>query len=443
MDGKILGGFAMTRKILTVTLSGLLCASMILAASPAARDADASSPTFYKDVLPILQDNCQSCHRSAGLNLGGMIAPMSFGTYKEVRPWAKSMARVVSSGEMPPWHASSEYNGVFHNERVLSDDEINTIVRWARAGARAGDASDAPPPLGWPESTWAIGEPDLILQLEEPFHVEDDLEDLNIDLMTAVKEGSVSEDRYITAIEFKPGSTAVHHIIGYTIAPGEAGPQMLGGIAPGTQPNLFPEGYGVKMYAGSKFLFQMHYHKEPGPGTEAWDRSSVGIKFADKPVKRLHITPVGDPRKLYVPANTKDVYITSDDVVPRDVTIIALLPHMHLRGSYAKYTAFLPDGTQKDFLEVPKYDFNWQTSYEFTDYLELPAGTRIEVTCGYDNTADNPNNPDPTVDVKWGDATTDEMNLGWMTWAWKDGDDSDLKRSFGEGTDLSAFGEGD
>lgn len=432
----------MSSKVVLVIVCGMLCASVTLAAGTAARDTSGSPPTFYREVLPIVQQNCQGCHRPAGLNLGGMIAPMPFVTYEDVRPWAKSIARVVADQEMPPWHAAAEYRGVFKNERVLEAEEIDTLVRWARAGAPAGETGDAPAPIDWPETSWSIGEPDLIVQLAEPFHVDNDLEDLNIDLTVDITADQLAEDRYITALEFKPGSTAVHHIIGFVVVPGEGGPQMLGGIAPGTQPTVLPEGYGVKLNAGSRFIFQMHYHKEPGPGTETWDRSAVGIKFAERPVTRLHITPVGDPRKLYVPANSKDVLITSEDVVPRDVVIVSFLPHMHLRGSYAKYVAFLPDGTERELLEVPKYDFNWQTSYELAEHLKLPAGTRMQVTCGYDNTAGNPNNPDPNVEVRWGNATTDEMNLGWMTWAWQDGDDSDLKGAFGEGTN-GAFGTGE
>lgn len=416
----------LTLSIGTIALALLVAAPALGGKSTA--DQDGAAPTFYKNILPILQDNCQTCHRPAGLNLGGMIAPMSFMSYQEVRPWAKSIARVVESREMPPWHAGAEYAGIFLNERTLSDDEIASVVRWARSGARAGDQADAPPSVEWTESEWAMGEPDLVISLAEPFHVKDDIEDLNINLSVDITPEMLPEDKYVVAMEYKPGSEVVHHIIGFTIQPGKNSRmdyKMLGGIAPGTEPAFFPEGYGVKLFAGSKFIFQMHYHKEPGAGTGVYDQSSVAFKFADTEVQPLHITAVGNPREMYLPANTKDVFITSSQEFEKPISIVSLLPHMHLRGVYSKYVAVLPNGTRQEFLEVPQYDFNWQTGYRFKDHLELPAGTTIEVTMGYDNTADNPGNPDPSIDVKWGDATTDEMNLGWMTWAYTDPADED------------------
>ncbi len=390
----------------------------------ASTDKAAAAPTFYADVLPVLQSNCQTCHRPAGLNLGGMIAPMPLTTYAETRPWAKSIAQVVKKGEMPPWHAATEFNGVFSNERTLDEGEIDTLVRWAATGAKAGDASAAPPAIEWPQTEWSIGEPDLIVSLAEPFHVEDDLLDLNINLPAQdVPAGVLDEDRYIVAAEYKPDTTAVHHIIGFALTPpeeegGEPGYLRLPGIAPGAEPSEFPPGYGIRLPKGSKLMLQMHYHKEPGPGTEVWDQSTVAFRFADEPVKEMHVSSVGDPRKMYLPANTKDHYISQTETLASDITIMSLLPHMHYRGAYSKYTATLPDGTVRDLLEVPQYDFNWQTRYRLREHLQLPAGTQIEVTMGYDNTADNPNNPDPTTEVKWGSRTNDEMNLGFFYWAY-------------------------
>ncbi len=388
----------------------------------------ASRPTFYGEVLPILQNNCQDCHRPSGLNLGGMIAPMSLVEYSEVRPWAKSIASAVQNRVMPPWHAADDFHGVFQNERTLSDAEIETIVRWASTGAAAGDPSQAPEAHVWPNSEWAIGEPDLVLTLDEPFFVKDEIEDLNINLTTKITPEQLPEDKYITAIEFKPGSDVVHHIIGMTIPPEDAdaqGVQMIGGIAPGTAPTTFPDGYGVKFHANSTFIFQMHYHKEPGPGTGKEDRSSIAFRFADKPVNRLYVEAVGDTRRLYVPAGDPDYRITSERKFGRDIKLITLLPHMHLRGDYSKYHMIYPDGTEEDILEVPQYDFNWQTSYHFTEPKVIPAGSVVQVTMGYDNSAENPSNPDPTTDVRWGSPTTAEMNLGWMTWAYVNPTDND------------------
>lgn len=422
---------------------GLLAAVLIATALPAVSNADdnapSARPTFYADVLPILQNNCQDCHRPAGLNLGGMIAPMSLMDYSEVRPWAKSIASAVESRQMPPWHAAENFHGTFANERTLSDAQIDTLVRWASTGAAQGDPAQAPDPKVWTSGEWAIGEPDLILTLDEPFFVEDDVEDLNIDLTTQITAEQLPEDKFITAIEFKPGSDVVHHIIGMTIPPktGDAqGIQMIGGIAPGTAPTQYPDGYGVKLHAGSTFIFQMHYHKEPGPGTGKHDRSSIAFKFADKPVQRLYIEAIGDTRRLYVPAGDPAYRITSERKFGRDVKVLAMLPHMHLRGDYSKYHLVMPDGKAEDLLEVPKYDFNWQTSYQLKEPKIIPAGSVVQVTMGYDNSANNPANPDPTVDVAWGSPTTDEMNLGWMTWAYVEPTANDpVPRAIGGGND--------
>jgi mono/diheme cytochrome c family protein len=411
-----------------VAVLGVTLAVAPALASNANTDTTTTTPTFYKDVLPLLQQNCQTCHRPSGLNLGGMIAPMPLVTYNDSRPWAKSIAKSVENREMPPWHAAPQYHGVFLNERSLDDAQIATIVSWAKAGAPAGSEADAPPPLEWPSSEWSLGQPDLVLKLAEPFHVKDDLRDLNINL--PAQEVLIDEDKYITAIEYKPDTTAVHHIIGFAVLPNETGDgpggmQMLSGIAPGSDPSDFPAGYGILLPKGSKIIFQMHYHKEPGPGTEVWDQSSVAMKFADKPVQRLYVSAVGDRSKMYLPANAKDVRITSEERFDKSITLMGLLPHMHYRGDYSLYVAKLPDGTEKEFLEVPSYDFNWQTRYKFREHLVLPAGTTVAVTMGYDNTADNPNNPDPNAEVGWGDSTDDEMNLGFMYWAYTNPADDD------------------
>lgn len=418
--------------------------ALLLGGASAARADDATmaktsaGPTFFKDVLPIMQKNCQDCHRPEGLDLGGMIAPMSLQSFEEVRPWAKSIARVVKDKEMPPWHAAERFRGVFEGERTLTDDEIHTIVSWVQRGTTRGNPGDAPTPIEWPESKWAIGEPDLILTFNKPFFVKDEIEDLNINLGIKITAEQLPRDSYITAVEFKPDSAVVHHIIGYSMPPATSdtrGMQMIGGIAPGSQPTEHPEGYGVKLHAGSRFVFQMHYHKEPGPGTGVYDQSSIAFKFAKKPVTRIYIEAVGNPREMYIPAGQK-TKIMGSRTFSRDVEIIGMLPHMHLRGDSALYRVTYPDGTQEDLLEVPKYDFNWQTGYGFNELKKLPAGTKLEVTLGFDNTAEKFGNPDATVDVSWGSATTDEMNLGWMTWAYVEPTENDpIPRAIGGGND--------
>ena len=394
---------------------GLLGASAALAED----DAPSGRVTFTKDVLPILQENCQVCHRPLGLNSGGMIAPMSFTNYADVRPWAKSIVTAIESGEMPPWHASKATAGVFANERGLTDKEAATIAKWVRTGAARGKASDAPPPKEFSVQEWAIGEPDLIVTFDEPYFVEDDIEDFSTNISTLITEEQLPEDRWIKGMEFKPGSAAVHHIIAFTRTAGGGG--MLGGIAPGNAPDMYPDGYGVLLRAGTTLIFQMHYHKEPGPGTGVFDQSEVAFTFHDKDVdvKPLTIEAIGN-RGFEIPPNHSNWVIGAAKTYTRDIKILGLMPHAHLRAVGARYRAFYPDGTEELLLDVPRYDFNWQTSYEFKEMKKIPAGTRLEVQMWYDNSADNPSNPDPTRAVRFASPTTDEMMLGWLTWAYDD-----------------------
>jgi mono/diheme cytochrome c family protein len=393
----------------------LVVAAPLAASSNSTNTTDTApkAPTFYKDVLPILQQSCQDCHRPGGANLGGMVAPMAFNSYDEVRPWARGIARQVEARRMPPWHASDAQHGVFANERTISDVEVETLLRWANDGAPAGDPAEAPPAREWPKIDWLIGEPDLVVNMgqDEKYFVEDDVEDIYVNFFTPITTDMLSEPRWIRAVEFRPGSSVVHHIV----AP------PLGGIAPGNQPTVYNDGYGTLLKPGDRILWNMHYHKEPGAGTGAWDQSKVAIRFyppgytpehpvvVDPLAKMDFVIPPGDPAVTYT--------VTSK--FERDSLLLSLLPHMHLRGKSAKYVARYPDGTEEVLLEVPRYDFNWQTSYEYpVDSLKkLPAGTEVDFIATWDNSADNPHNPDPTVEVRFGEPTTAEMMFGFLTYA--------------------------
>ncbi len=383
--------------------------SLSLAVAASAAAADSQAVTFHRDVAPLLQQECQVCHRPNGANLGGMVAPMALTTYEETRPWARSIARVAAAREMPPWDASPEQHGLFANERTLTQDQIDLLVNWARSGAPAGDPADAPEPLEWPtDRGWLIGEPDLVLQFDEPFFVEDDVEDLYVYLKTTVTEEMVPEDRYVKAIEFRPGSSVVHHII----VPG------LGGIAPGNDPTIHADGLADVLKAGRDLQWQMHYHKEPGPGTGVWDQSSVALKFYDSEEEVRHKVFNADMGKydFAVPPGATDYTIETDWTFPTDSEIVSYLPHMHLRGKAAKYEAFYPDGSHEVLLDVPNYDFNWQTAYLYKERKKVPAGTRVLLTTVFDNSAGNPANPDPAKTVRWGEPTTDEMSYGFMAY---------------------------
>jgi mono/diheme cytochrome c family protein len=396
----------------TCLLLALIVVAGNAAAFAAAADAPQASPTFYKDVLPILQEKCQTCHRPNGANLGGMVAPMAFTTYEETRAWAKSIARQVDSKTMPPWHAAPEFHGVFANERTLEPNQIATLVSWATSGAPAGDVSEAPPAREWPASAdgWSIGTPDVVLSMGDKYFVKDEVEDQYITFFSTITPEMMPTGRWVKAVEFRPGSSVVHHII--------ASP--LGGIAPGNDPTVFEEGFGMWLEPGTEVSWQMHYHKEPGAGTGVWDQSFAALRFYPEGYQPEHavlnesmgkfdfVIPPNDPRYTAVTTAKFD----------RDVILLGYTPHMHVRGTYSKYVAKYPDGTQEVLLEVPKYDFNWQTHYAYpAGGKQVPAGTEIELTMAWDNSANNPNNPDPNMEIRFGEPTTAEMMFGFVSYA--------------------------
>ncbi|MFP6584712.1 MAG: hypothetical protein VCD00_19420 [Candidatus Hydrogenedentota bacterium] len=382
----------------------------------------ATEVTFTKDVLPILQENCQDCHRPSGRNMSGMIAPMSFMTYQEARPWAKAIARAVSEKIMPPWRASDATHGVFKNERTLTQDQIDTIVSWVAQRAPRGNPKDAPEPVTFPEG-WYMGEPDLVISFPKPFFVPDDAQDLYHNVSFKMTKEQLPEDEWVRGLEFMPGSEAVHHVIAYTRAEGtddHPGRRThLGGLAPGTDDADYPEGYGKPLYADSTFTFAMHYHKEAGPGTGQWDNTSVAVKFHDQPVTHEITTSPVAHGAFEIPPNHGHWKVGGARTFDEDIDLLGLMPHTHLRGVHAKYTAYYPDGTSELLLEVPRYDFNWQTSYTFKDIKKIPAGTRVEWEIIYDNSPENAasNGFNSDRPVSFGRPTTDEMDLGWMTYA--------------------------
>jgi hypothetical protein len=351
-----------------------------------------------------------------------MVAPMPLTTYEETRPWVKSIAREVGARRMPPWKASAEFHGVFSNERGLNATEIATIEKWIAAGARQGRPEDAPPPVVFPNlGGWRIAEPDLIVKFEKPFHVADDAEDLYANVTVTLTEAQLPENRWIKAIEWKGGSSAVHHIVGHAMAPGEGGrtgvSYGLGSIAPGEEPVVYPDGYAKLLIKGSRLLFNMHYHKAPGPGTAVDDVSMVAFKFHPKDATITHFVEhnaIGS-HTFELPPGNASWKIGAARTFEADTTILTLHPHMHLRGKDARYVAFYPNGRRETLLHVPAWDFSWQTDYSFREPKKIPAGTRIEYTAIFDNSPGNPANPNPQAAVAPGGKTTDEMMLGYLT----------------------------
>ena len=403
-------------------LMAVVAIALAFALPAVAAESAKGQVTFTKDVLPILQENCQDCHRPSGRNMSGMVAPMSFMTYQEVRPWAKAISKAVSEKIMPPWRASDATHGVFKNERGLTQEEIDTIVSWVEQRAPRGNPKDAPEPVSFPEG-WYMGEPDLVISFPEPFFVPDNAQDLYHNVSFKLTKEQLPEDVWVKSLEFLPGSEAVHHVIAYAMAEGvDGGPARrshLGGLAPGTDDANFPEGYGKLLPANSTFTFAMHYHKEAGPGTGQWDNTSVALKFHDTPVTHAIQTRPVAHGNFEIPPNHGHWKVGGARIFTEDTDLLGLMPHTHLRGVETKFTAYYPDGTVELLLDVPRYSFNWQTSYGYKEIKKIPAGTRIEWEIIYDNSPENAerNGFNSNRAVRFGQPTTDEMDLGWMSYA--------------------------
>jgi len=385
---------------------GFLAALVALAASARVADAE-PSVTFTKDVAPIFYKNCAECHRPT------MFAPMSLLTYDDARPYARSIKQKVVARQMPPWGADPTY-GTFKNDPRLSQQDIDTIVAWVDAGAPKGDDTDLPAKPQFVDG-WTIGQPDAVFTMDEEYKIP---ETGTIPYLYFRVPTHLTEDKWIQAIEIKPGARAhVHHIIAYTQpadAPlnrgGALGPTNIGGVTPNKPGVVFPPGVARLMRGNSDIVLQMHYTTN---GTEATDRTTVGIIYAKEPPTKMTQGGMAINTQFVIPANDGNAEVKGMATLPRDTTLTSLTPHMHMRGKDMIYIAHYPDGTSETLLSVPRYDFNWQITYELAQPKQLPKGTRIEVIAHYDNSPANKVNPDPTKDVRWGDQTWEEMMIGF------------------------------
>ncbi len=398
---------------------------------PAASAADAA-PTYFKDVKAILQENCESCHRPAGQNQGGVIAPMSLQSYDEVRPWAKSIARAVESRDMPPWFATDHTRGLFHDERTLDEAEIATVLDWVNGGAKPGDPADAPQQRSFVEEStggWTVGKPDLVVTWDEPYFIDDDIEDINITFETTLTADQLPEDRWFRGLEFRVGGPKVHHMCASAYGPGETPTFGAGGkgftsnglgcIALGAEPTFFPEGFAQLLKAGSRITFSMHYNKESGPGSGFHDHSELAFYFTDAPPEHKAVYDAIGNTSFEIPPQQDRWRVGAAKTFEEDVYLLALWPHAHLRAVATKYELFLPDGSSELLLDVPEYDQEWQTTYRYKEPKKIPAGSRIEVTMWYQNTPDRAAERgfDPDRAIVFGPDTRDEMMLGFLNWA--------------------------
>jgi hypothetical protein len=406
-----------------------------------AQDAAAPSATFTKDVLPILQKNCQSCHRP------GQIAPMSLLTYDQARPWARAIKAKVIAREMPPWFADPQH-GTFANDRSLKQTDIETIAKWVDAGAPEGDPKDAPPPIGWPADGWQTT-PDIIVRGPE-FRVPARPPQNVIEWSNTVIPSGITKDTWITSLEIKPSDlTVTHHIcfafiphrddVKYYVWNWNESPRDEEGVAtdagasagsagtgPGTNSASFGGGFscyvpGVQYDDFSKFGaaklipansdIAINAHYTP-TGREVIDRPLIGFTVAENPPDKRWIsyTISGAGPTFAIPPNDGN-YLSppAEAEFGADVWLVQMMPHMHLRGKAMRYHLVYPDGRDEIILNVPKYDFNWQIVYNPVKPIFAPKGTRLYVEAWYNNSTSNKFNPDPSRTVYRGRMTWEEM----------------------------------
>ncbi len=386
--------------------------------------AMAAPVTFNKDVLPILQKNCQACHRP------GELAPMSFLTYSEARPWAKAMKQAVVTKKMPPWFAEK---GHFANDRTLSADEINTLVSWADGGAPEGDAKDKPAPLTFQDG-WNI-KPDMIVEMPKEFHV---AATGTINYQNFRVKVDFPEDTWVVAAEMRPGNPkVVHHGRVIVVPPGskwmanavpgeayEEGSGNMGGAKEGTDllgkynPGLGAQSFDIDGSAklipkGSDLVFNLHY---TAVGTPQTDRSRVGLVFAKHPPENRYWMSPGTPAafNLVIPAGANNAEVVSEVTVGVDgAKLVYIQPHLHLRGKDYELRVTYPTGESETVFKG-KWDFEWQVGYQLAKPLLVPKGTKILAIAHYDNSVNNRFNPDPGKTIWWGDQNWDEMQSGFL-----------------------------
>jgi len=369
--------------------------------------------TYAKQVSRIVQKNCQECHRP------GQIAPMSLLTFEDALAWSDTIREVISEGRMPPWYADPRY-GKFSNDRRLSPEDKETLLTWLNNRTPRGDDKDLPPPRRFPEG-WSIGTPDLIVPMPTPFEVPAKAPIDGIPYQYITVDPGFKEDRWVQRAEIRAGApSVVHHSVvfvqqGKSFDP-NAPAAVLCGAAPGECPLELPDGLAKKIPAGAKLVFQMHYTPN---GKAQSDRTSVALIFAKKPPRHRVITiPIYSNDFLirfdHVPAGAENYLMESEHFFGHDAHLLNFMPHMHLRGKDFLYKAIYPNGKKEILLSVPHYDFNWQSIYRLAEPLRMPKGTKLHCIAHFDNSAKNPNNPDPKKDVYWGHQTWEEMMTGWI-----------------------------
>jgi hypothetical protein len=388
-------------------------------------------PTFSRDVAPILYRHCTSCHRPGG------SSPMSLLTFRAARPYARAIRDKVSAGEMPPWHADPRY-GRFSNQRRLTETERDTLITWANSGSREGDPRDLPAAPVY-EDTWAIGTPDLILSMDQEFEVP---AEGVVDWQYFRLPTGLTEDRWLTAIEVRSSApSVVHHADLLVRAPADRRADTLPRLvlvepqfrdpaarvnaawdagevllitAAGTGAKRFPATAGRLLKAGSVITLNMHYTTN---GMATKDRTRVAFTFAPHPpAEEIRVASFANGT-FVIPPGAANHRVDAEMTFVEDTRLWTLWPHAHYRGKGYEYRAIYPDGRREILLSIPKYDFEWQTEYEFAEPLLMPKGTRLQATAYFDNSRANRANPDPRAEVRWGDQSWEEMMCTWLSYS--------------------------
>lgn len=376
-----------------------------------------SDTTYHKRISRLMNRHCVKCHRDQG------VAPFSLDSYGDVTSHAAMIAEVVSRGTMPPWfaadHGDSDINAkskpsVWANDASMTEKEKQDLLGWINGSHAEGDPSDAAEPLSF-DGSWQIGEPDVVYEFPRSISVRATgvMPYKYIEVHT-----KLNQDRWVEAVEVIPGApSVVHHVLVYAIAPNQRAENQINywaGYVPGNGVRAYPPGYARFLSAGATLVFQMHYTPN---GTATADKTKIGIRFADDPPQFRVLTGSVVNRQFSIPAGAKNYKLHADLRVPVDAAILGFLPHHHLRGVAGRYELLSPSNNNVTLLDVPNYDFNWQLFYQYAQPTLFRQGSIIRYTAWYDNSVDNPANPNHNIAVGWGPQTTDEMHVGYIEFA--------------------------
>jgi Copper type II ascorbate-dependent monooxygenase, C-terminal domain len=420
----------MSHRWLGLDWLALAALGVVSAVGPAAGgepkgEPGARTPTYALEVSRIVQKHCQECHRK------GQVGPFPLETYEQARKRAGDIAAVTAERSMPPWKAVTGFGKKFQHDRSLAPADIATLAAWARADAPLGDPADLPPPASFAEG-WALGAPDLVLEIPEPYSIPATGGDIYRCFVLAT---SLPTDVYISAIEYRPDNRrVVHHMLGWVDVSGAArkkdagdpgpgyscfaGPEVqyhgdFGGWSVGRDPARLPDGVGYSLPRGADVILQIHYHPNGKPET---DRSRIGLHLARTPIKQTVHRPFAYNAGLLLLPGKSNIEVKASWTVPVDLVALAVTPHMHKIGRDMAMMVTYPDGRSDDLIKIADWDFGWQNTYFFETPLDLPKGSVLKVVAHYDNSSSNPHNPNkPPKLVMWGPATTDEMCIGFIT----------------------------